>query len=388
MVDFDVVIVGAGLVGASLAASLRGTGLRVVVVEPSAPREIESEAWDSRVYAVSPGSVAFLEACGAWQRLDATRVQSVLDMHVWGDDGASRLDFSSLEVGCSALASIVEASRLQEALWHTLAADGEIALRCPASSASISWLDDRAEIVLQGGERLLTRLVVGADGAESWVRKQARIAVANYAYGQLGVVANFACAKPHGGVARQWFRRDGVLALLPLPGNRLSMVWSIWEAPARALTALPGAALSARVREASHDAVGELTLITPAAAFPLRRSKVERLIAPRVALIGDAAHVVHPLAGQGVNLGFRDARELAAVLRDRGATLDCGALPLLRRFERARTEDILSMMLTTDALQKLFNTELPPLAAVRNWGLRLTGRLGPVRALLTRHAVG
>jgi 2-polyprenyl-6-methoxyphenol hydroxylase-like FAD-dependent oxidoreductase len=120
----------------------------------------------------------------------------------------------------------------------------------------------------------------------------------------------------------------------------------------------------------------------------LRRTKVERLIAPRVALIGDAAHVVHPLAGQGVNLGFRDARELAAVLRDRAPASDCGAVPLLRRFERARSEDILSMMLTTDALQKLFNTDLPALAAVRNWGLRLTGRLGPVRTLLTQHAVG
>ena len=214
------------------------------------------------------------------------------------------------------------------------------------------------------------------------------IAAATHAYGQLGVVANFACARPHGGVARQWFRRDGVLALLPMPGNRVSMVWSTWEAPGRTLVALAGEALCAQVQEASHDAVGELSLITPAAAFPLRRTKVERLIAPRVALIGDAAHVVHPLAGQGVNLGFRDARELAAVLRDRAPASDCGAVPLLRRFERARSEDILSMMLTTDALQKLFNTDLPALAAVRNWGLRLTGRLGPVRTLLTQHAVG
>jgi len=387
MVDFDVVIVGAGLVGASLAASLRGSGLRLAVVEPAAPRTV-GEAWDSRIYAISPGSVAFLEASGAWQRLDATRVAPVLDMHVWGDDGASRLDFSSLEAGCTALASIVEGSRLQAALWQTLAADDEIALRCPSSCGSIAWLDDRAEIALQDGERLRARLVVGADGAQSWVREQARIAAATHAYGQLGVVANFACARPHGGVARQWFRRDGVLALLPMPGNRVSMVWSTWEAPGRTLVALAGEALCAQVQEASHDAVGELSLITPAAAFPLRRTKVGRLIAPRVALIGDAAHVVHPLAGQGVNLGFRDARELAAVLRDRAPASDCGALPLLRRFERARSEDILSMMLTTDALQKLFNTDLPALAAVRNWGLRLTGRLGPVRTLLTQHAVG
>lgn len=387
-VDFDTVIVGAGLVGASLAASLRGAGLRVAVVEPAAPRQVEAENWDSRVYAISPGSAAFLESCGAWQRLDATRLEPVLDMHVWGDDGASRLDFSSLEVRRSALAWIVEGSRLQAALWQGLVADDEIALRCPATCASITWLDHCAELALRDGEILRARLVVGADGAESWVRKQARIAAESHSYGQLGVVANFTCAKSHGGVARQWFRRDGVLALLPLPGNRVSMVWSIRDGPGRVLVSLPGEVLCEQVREASHDTVGELSLITPAVAFPLRRTKVARLVAPRVALIGDAAHVVHPLAGQGVNLGFRDARELAAVLRDRGPASDCGALTLLRRFERARAEDILSMMLTTDALQKLFNTDLPALAAVRNWGLRLTGRFGPVRTLLTQHAVG
>jgi len=388
MPDFDVVIVGAGLVGASLAASLRGSGLRLAVVEPAAPRGVSDAAWNSRIYAISPGSVAFLEAAGAWQRLDATRVEPVLDMHVCGDDGTSRLDFSSLDVGHSALAWILEGSRLQDALWRTLVADGGIELRCPASCASITWLDDRAEIALEDGERLRTRLVVGADGADSWVRKQAGIHAHVHAYGQLGVVANFACAVSHAGVAHQWFRPDGVLALLPLPGNRVSMVWSTWEAQGQELLALSGEALCEQVREASHDAVGALTLITPAAAFPLRRTKVARLVAPRVALIGDAAHVVHPLAGQGVNLGFRDARELAALLTDRGPLPDCGAHSFLRRFERARAEDILSMMATTDMLQKLFNTDLPALSAVRNWGLRLTGRLGAVRNLLIQHAVG
>lgn len=388
MPDFDIVIVGAGLVGASLAASLCGSGLRIAVVEPASPRAVREDRWDSRIYAISPGSVAYLEGSGAWQRLDAERIQPVLDMHVRGDDGASRLDFSSLAVGHSALAWILEGSRLQDALWRTLVADGGIALHCPATCASITWLDERAEIALEDGERLRTRLVVGADGADSWVRKQAGIAAHVHSYGQLGVVANFACAAGHGGIARQWFRADGVLALLPLPGNRVSMVWSTWEAQGQALVALAGEALCEQVQQASCDAVGALTLITPAAAFPLRRTKVVRLVAPRVALIGDAAHVVHPLAGQGVNLGFRDARELAALLRDRGPVPDCGALSFLRRFERARVEDILSMMVTTDMLQKLFNTDLPALPAIRNWGLQLTGRLGAVRNLLIQHAVG
>ena len=386
--DFDVVIVGAGLVGATLATSLTGAGLRVAVVEPALPPATLPEGWDSRIYAISPGSVALLEACGAWQRLDSARLQPVLDMHIFGDDGVSRLDFSSLEIGRSNLAWIVEGQRLQSALWQALAEDGETTVFSPACCASVTWRDGHAELRLEDGRELRTKLVVGADGAESWVRNQARISAESRPYGQLGVVANFTCAKPHGGVARQWFRRDGVLALLPLPGDRVSMVWSTWETQGRVLISIPREALCEQVREASHDAVGELSLITPAAGFPLRRTKVERLVAPRVALIGDAAHVVHPLAGQGVNLGFRDARELASVLHARGPSADCGALPLLRRYERARKEDILSMMLTTDGLQKLFNNELPALAAVRNWGLRLTGRIGLVRSLLTQHAVG
>jgi len=385
-VDFDVVIVGAGLVGASLAASLTGSDLRVAVIEPVSP-PTKSENWDTRVYAISPGSAAFLEACGAWQRLDPTRIQPVLDMHVFGDDGLSRLDFSSLDIGRSNLAWIVEGGRLQSALWQAMAEGGETALLCPASCATTVWGPSHAEITLEDGRQVRTKLVVGADGADSWVRDQARIIAHTQPYGQLGVVANFRCAKPHEGVARQWFRSDGVLALLPLPGDRVSMVWSTPESQGRVLLAIPADALAEQVREASHDALGELSIIAPAAGFPLRRTRVERLVAPRVALIGDAAHVVHPLAGQGVNLGFRDARELASVLRARGP-LDCGALSLLRRFERARKEDILSMMLTTDGLQKLFNNELPALAAVRNWGLRLTGRIGPVRLLLIQHAVG
>jgi ubiquinone biosynthesis UbiH/UbiF/VisC/COQ6 family hydroxylase len=220
------------------------------------------------------------------------------------------------------------------------------------------------------------------------VRKQARIGAESRPYHQLGVVANFICEKPHGSVARQWFRSDGVLALLPLPGNRVSMVWSTAETAGRALVSIPPETLCEEVRAASHDTVGALSLLTPPAAFPLRRTKVARLVAPRVALVGDAAHVVHPLAGQGVNLGFRDARELGTILRHSGPAADCGALSLLRRFERARAEDILSMMLTTDALQKLFNSNLPALPAIRNWGLRMTGRLRPVRSLLAHHAIG
>jgi ubiquinone biosynthesis UbiH/UbiF/VisC/COQ6 family hydroxylase len=202
------------------------------------------------------------------------------------------------------------------------------------------------------------------------------------------VVANFTTVVPHRGVATQWFQRAGILALLPLPGERVSMVWSTAEEHANQLLQLSAEALTTEVMTASHQKFGAMQLLTPAAAFPLQIQRVQRLVVPRVALIGDAAHNVHPLAGQGVNLGFRDARELARVLTGRGAQSDCGDYPLLRRYERARKEDIATMQYTTDSLQRVFNNDDARLAKLRNLGLRLVNRQPRLKNLLVRHAVG
>src|SRR6185437_4862679 len=197
-------------------------------------------------------------------------------------------------------------------------------------------------------------LIVGADGLNSWVREQAGIGIAQHSYQQIGVVANFEAELHHRNVAHQWFRRDGVLALLPLPGTMVSMVWSANEDNARALLDLSEAEFCRQVAKASCGALGGLQPITQPAAFPLNFVHVKKLVQPRLALIGDAAHGIHPLAGQGVNLGLRDARELAATIIARGQQQDCGDYLLLRRYERARKEDILAMELATDGLQKLF----------------------------------
>ncbi len=386
---FDVVIVGAGLVGSSLALALKGTGLRLALVEPRPPAPLPGDgSWDTRVYAISPGSAAFLEAGGAWGRLDPARLGPVLEMEIRGDDPASELRFSAYDAGVPELATILESRLLAAAMWQALAGQAELELLCPAACASLALEESGARLALQDGRELEAALVVGADGAESWVRGQAGIAAAPEPYGQMGVVANFSVGIPHRGIARQWFRRDGILALLPLAGDRVSMVWSTWDEQARELAALEPAALCARVAEASAGACGELAVITPAAAFPLRLLRLKTCIGRRLALVGDAAHNVHPLAGQGVNLGFRDARELAAVLAGRGAQPDCGHRSLLRRYERARREDVALMQLTTDGLQKLFNNDDPVLAQARNLGLRLTDRLAPARNFLIRHALG
>ncbi len=383
--SFDIAIVGAGLVGASLAAALAPSGLSVALIEPRLPAA-PAAPWDSRIYAVSPGSAAFLEQTSAWATLDEARVERVETMRIFGDAQSSRLEFNAYDAGLRELAFIVESSRLQHALWQCLQGAPHVRLYCPAACERVEWAADAVQLRLAGGNVLSARLLVGADGMDSWVRREAGIALTPHDYHQLGVVANFSTEKPHQGVAFQWFRGDSVLALLPLPGNRVSMVWSADEPLADELLALAPDALARRAAEASGDTLGALQTITPAASFPLRMQKVAQLVKPRVALVGDAAHSVHPLAGQGVNLGFRDARELAAVLCDRGARHDCGDYALLRRYERARKEDVLTMQVATDSLLKLFASKAVWLSGLRNSGLGLVDHLPMLKTLMIRQA--
>lgn len=385
--EFDVLVVGGGLVGLSLAAALRDSGLKLALVEPNAPGPVPAEdSWDSRVYAISPGAAAFLERCGAWQGLPRERVTCVEAMRIYGDDPKACLEFSAYDAGLRELAFIVENRWLQHALWQRIHGH-DVRLFCPARWAALELGAHCAVLRLEDGVELAARLVVGADGAESRVRARAGIAVTPSDYGQLGVVANFSCERSHLGTAFQWFRRDGVLALLPLPGGRVSMVWSISAAKAQPLLELDHERLAAAVAAASYGVLGSLQVITPPAAFPLKLQRVAHFVIPRVALAGDAAHNVHPLAGQGLNLGFRDARELAAVLAGRGPCGDCGDYALLRRYERARKEDVLAMQFTTDALQKLFNNDAVWLGRARNLVLKIVNRQPQLKSFLVHHAV-
>lgn len=383
----DVLIVGAGLVGASLARALAGSGLALGVIEPAPPPQPGAD-WDARVYALSPRTVSFLGTLGAWRELDAERIAPVYAMRVFGDDGRSRLDFSAYEAGIDALAYIVESGRLQQVLWRGLERQDQLRLLCPARPDELALREDGATLRLQGGEAVTARLIVGADGAGSWLRKSGGFVTHARGYGQQGVVANFSCERAHRNVAYQWFRRDGVLAYLPLPGNRVSIVWSTPDAHAQELLALPAAEFCARVARAGNEVLGELAPVTPPAAFPLNRISVKSMVASRLALIGDAAHVIHPLAGQGVNLGFGDARALARELLDRVPGCDVGDASLLRRFERARAEDILAMRFVTDGLARLFSSSIPGVAGVRNFGLNLTNAVPVIRTWLVRQAAG
>jgi 2-octaprenyl-6-methoxyphenol hydroxylase len=379
---YQAVIVGAGLVGAAAALALGRQGLRVALIERQ-PLQAPADSWDTRIYAISPASQRFLERIGAWQRMDADRIQPVFRMDVAGDtNGAIRLD--AYEAGVSHLAAIVESGRLQQALWQAIEADGNVALHCPAAIASLERGESFSRIVLADGSQLEAELVVGADGAASRIREWAGLDSTLTPYGQSGVVANFECGMPHRGTALQWFFDSDVLAWLPLPGNRVSMVWSTQSAHADELVALDAAALAAKVQSAGHDRLGALRLLTPAAAFPLRLIRVEAAVAPGVALIGDAAHGVHPLAGQGVNLGFGDAEALVEVLAQHRRT-HCGDLRVLQRYARQRAEPVQRMQALTHGLHHLFGDERA--AWLRNAGMKLVDHLPPLKAALVREAM-
>jgi 2-octaprenylphenol hydroxylase len=388
MTAVDVVVVGAGVVGASFALSLEHADVSVALIEPLPPAPVSDDSyWDPRVYTISPGNAAWLRALGVWPLLPSERVCRVETMLVYGDREGSSLEFSAYDAGLRELAYVVEHRQLQHALWQALQGMAHVRLIEGTRCADVSWERESAHLVLQDGSELNARLTVAADGADSWLRGRAGIRQSVYDYRQQGVVANFATQRAHEDTAYQWFRRDGVLALLPLPGERVSMVWSTPDERATQLLALSPENLCDEVAEASKHVLGGLKLITKAAGFRLRRQRVARLVEPRAALLGDAAHNVHPLAGQGVNLGLRDARELSEVLARRGAQRDCGDYALLRRYERARKEDIMALDLTTDGLEKLFSAEHVSLTRLRNVGLAMVDRQAWLKKVLIRRAV-
>jgi ubiquinone biosynthesis UbiH/UbiF/VisC/COQ6 family hydroxylase len=386
---FDVVIVGGGLAGLSLACALRDTRLKIALVEGRAPpcAKTRPAAWDARIYAISPANADFLKAIGAWKHLDAERIAPIYAMKIIGDAGA-RLDFSAYESGVSELGWMLESSLMSDELWENVKRQSNLTLFCPATPGLLEMKEAAACLTLSNGQTLSGKLLVGADGRDSWVRQAVGLSALNTPYGEMGLVANFECERPHRGIARQWFRNDGVLAWLPLPGNRISIVWSAPDEHARALLALPEGEWCARVAAAGQHELGAFKQITPPAAFPLRLMRVPRTVAPRLALVGDAAHGIHPLSGHGINLGYQDAQALAELLAATPSGQDIGEERLLRRYQRARREETLLMQTATHALRRLFRENIPGLKPLRNLGMNLTNALPLVKNLLVRYAIG
>ncbi|WP_175844134.1 UbiH/UbiF family hydroxylase [Burkholderia contaminans] len=383
---FDVAVVGGGLVGKTAALALTQSGYKTALLaQPATPRPADL-AFDTRVYALSSSSQALLERLRVWQALDHSRLAPVFDMRVYGDAHAE-LHFSAYQASVPQLAWIAESSLVEASLDAALRFQPNLTW-FDARAQGFDVRDDAAVLTLSSGQVLEADLVVGADGAHSWVRSQMGAKVERRDYRQTGVVANFKASLPHRETAYQWFHEGEIVALLPLPDGHVSLVWSAHTAHADELLALDPAQLAAEVERMSHGQVGTLDCVTPAAGFPLALQTVDKLIAPRVALVGDAAHLIHPLAGQGMNLGLRDVAALADAIAGKESFRNLGDTVLLRRYERSRREDIRALMVATDGLQRLFAVPGSLAKAVRNAGMAFVGAQPLVKRWLVSAALG
>ncbi len=390
----DICVIGGGAVGKAGALALARAGHDVVLVTPaplSSPAAPLGD-WDLRVYALNHVAHGLLSSLKVWNAMDASRIAPVdaMAIHGDGDTSAGQLGFDAYGARVDALAWIIEDQNLNRALDSALRfASGLQVVQGRATSLRID--ERRASVMLDDGNAIDCSLVVGADGADSWVRAQADIDIDYRAYGQRGVVANFDCEHPHHGVASQWFLGDdGIVALLPLPGRRVSLVWSAPDRLADELQRESPQQLCARLRDLPGQTLGEFAMLPPAApkAFPLRLIRAHSMVASRIALIGDAAHAVHPLAGHGMNLGFADVDALLAALARRERATDCGDDRTLARYNRSRKEEVLLMQVATDGLQRLFSSQLGPVRALRNIGMTAVDRLPFLKRRLMAHAFG
>jgi 2-polyprenyl-6-methoxyphenol hydroxylase-like FAD-dependent oxidoreductase len=367
--DPDVCIRGAGIVGRTLALLLARDRLRVELVRQAVPAA--GAASDVRAYALNTASKNLLEMLRAWP--DAQHATPVLAMQVHGDEGGE-VQFNAQAEGVPALAWIVDVQALQERLADAL-----------RYQPLVEWVDAPR----------LAALTVVCEGRASTTRTEFGVQYNVTPYPQRAIAARLRCDKPHDQVARQWFADGEILAFLPLggsgaaaDGNSVAIVWSVQEQRAPDLLALDGAAFAAQLEAASHRCLGKLTLASERAAWPLQLAQADRWCGPGWVLAGDAAHTVHPLAGQGLNLGLADAKELAQVLHQREYWRSVGDVKLLRRFERARKADVLAMGAATDSLQQLFAQPAEPWTLLRNWGMRGFDRSGPLKQWVARQAMG
>lgn len=380
---YDLIIVGGGLAGAALAVALRRTQLRIALIETRLPQY--RDGWDQRIYAYSPSNIDFLAELGVWQHLDQSRLQPVAEMEIYGD-GDGKLSFSAYDSGLAELAWIGESGVVHRELWESLKRQHNVSLLCPAQPAELELSAEGVQLMLDDGRALEARLVVGADGRQSWVREAAGIETRVQPYHERGVVANLSCSEAHHATAYQWFREDGILAWLPLPGRRLSVVWSAPDDHADELLALEDEEFCARVAAVGNHRWGDFALLTPRAAFPLAFMRVDTTVKERVALVGDAAHAIHPLSGHGINLGFQDAKCLADVLSATPGWRDIGEYSVLRAYARARAEEPFLLQYLTHGLNRLFHQRHPLLAQLRNTGMNLTNHLPVLSNVLARYA--
>jgi len=389
--NVDVAIVGGGMVGLAVACGLQGSGLRVAVLEQNPPQPLPESAPPAlRVSAINAASEKLLTRLGVWPSIVASRASCYHGMEVWDKDSFGRIAFDDRSMGYSHLGHIIENDVIHQALWQKAQQCQDVTLMAPAGVQQVAWGENEAFLTLKDGGMLTARLVIGADGANSWLREKADIALTSWDYRHHALVATIRTDEPHEAVARQVFHGDGILAFLPLSDPHLcSIVWSLPPLEAARMQEATQETFNQALDMAFDNRLGLCHVESERLVFPLTGRYARQFAAHRLALVGDAAHTIHPLAGQGVNLGFMDAAELVNELkRLHGAGKDIGQHLYLRRYERSRKHSAGVMLASMQGFRELLAGTHPAKKLLRDLGLKLADTLPGVKPQLIRQAMG
>lgn len=391
MQTFDVIVAGGGMVGLAVACGLQGSGLRVAVLEREVPVAAVTEATHAlRVSAINAASERLLQHLGVWSAILATRASAYHGMEVWDRDSFGHIAFDDEQQGLPHLGHIIENRVIHQALWQRAESLSDITLISPAELQQVAFGDNEAFVTLKDGSMMTARLLVAADGANSWLRNKADIPLTFWDYQHHALVANIRTEKPHDAVARQVFHGEGILAFLPLSDPHLcSIVWSLPPQEATRLQSMPEEVFNQQLSVAFDLRLGLCKVESDRQVFPLMGRFARHFAAHRLALVGDAAHTIHPLAGQGVNLGFMDAAELIGEIRrlhQQGR--DIGEHLYLRRYERSRKHSAALMLASMQGFRELFDGDNPAKKLLRDVGLALADKLPGVKPKLLKQAMG
>jgi 2-octaprenyl-6-methoxyphenol hydroxylase len=384
----DIAVVGGGMNGLTSALALAREGFSVAMVEREVPALLSGYGFDGRVSSIAWGSKLVLDNLGAWEAM-IPHAEPILEIRVSDRDAPLFLHYDHRDIGDHPLGYILENRHIRRALDAAVAAEPRITVIAPASVTALAQDATGADLTLADGSTLRCSLVVACDGFRSGLRDMAGIGHRTIAYGQTGIVCTVEHERPHRGIAHERFLPAGPFAILPLPGNRSSLVWTEKDAVARRVLELEADAFMEEIALRFGDFLGGLAVTGPVWSYPLTLVLAHRATAPRLVLVGDAAHRIHPIAGQGYNLGIRDVAVLAEVLGEsRALGLDPGDAVALEDYARRRRVDTFSLVAVTDGLNRLFSNRIGPVALARDLGLGAVERIPPLKRLFMRHAMG